>query len=101
VAAGYSLFTLVPAFARDYAQLTERQIGVVFFVNTGVIVIVQLPISRAIEGHRRLRALALMPLLWVVSWLMLDASGYWLTGMAAFVLIMLAMAIFGVGECFH
>ena len=101
VAAGYSLFTLVPAFAREYAQLTERQIGVVFFVNTGVIVIVQLPISRAIEGHRRLRALALMPLLWVVSWLMLDASGYWLTGMAAFVVIMIAMAIFGVGECFH
>jgi len=101
VAAGYSLFTLLPPFARDYAQLSERQIGVVFFVNTSVIVIVQLPISRAIEGHRRLRALALMPLLWVVSWLMVDASGYWLTGGAAFLVILVALAIFGVGECFH
>ena len=101
VAAGYSLFTLLPPFARDYAQLSERQIGVVFFVNTSVIVIVQLPISRAIEGHRRLRALALMPLLWVVSWLMVDASGYWLTGGAAFLVILVALAIFGVGERFH
>src|SRR3954468_15673474 len=34
VAAGYSLFTLLPAFARDQADLSERQIGAVFFVNT-------------------------------------------------------------------
>src|SRR3954447_25796006 len=101
VAAGYSLFNLLPPFARDYAQLSERQIGVVFFVNTGVIVIVQLPISRAIEGHLRLRALALMPLLWIVAWLMVDAGGYWLTGGGAFVVILVALAIFGIGECFH
>src|SRR5207245_11521901 len=68
---------------------------------TGLIVLVQLPISRAIEGHRRLRALALMPLLWIVSWLMVDAGGYWLTGTAAFLVITVALGIFGIGECFH
>jgi MFS family permease len=101
VTAGYSLFNLVPPFARDHGHLSERQIGVVFFVNTGLIVLVQLPISRAIEGRRRLRALALMPALWVVTWLMVDAAGYWLTGVGAFVLITIALAIFGIGECFH
>ncbi|MFL5927413.1 MAG: MFS transporter [Gaiellaceae bacterium] len=101
VAAGYSLINLVPPFARDHAGLSERQIGIVFFVNTGVIVVAQLPISRAIEGHRRLRALALMPLLWAISWLMVDGSGYWLAGTSAFVVIMLALALFGLGECFH
>jgi MFS family permease len=101
VAAGYSLINLVPPFARDQAGLSERQIGIVFFVNTAVIVVLQLPISRAIEGRRRLRALALMPLLWAGSWLMVDAAGYWLAGTAAFVLIMAALALFGVGECFH
>src|SRR4051812_28436593 len=101
VTAGYSLFNLVPPFARDHAHLSERQIGVVFFVNTGLIVLLQLPISRAIEGHRRLRALALMPALWVATWLLVDAGGYWLTGTAAFVVITVALAIFGVGECFH
>jgi MFS family permease len=101
VTAGYSLFNLVPPFARDHAHLSEKQIGVVFFVNTGLIVLAQLPISRAIEGHRRLRALALMPLLWIASWLMVDAGGYWLTGTAAFLVIATAMGIFGIGECFH
>jgi MFS family permease len=101
VAAGYSLFNLVPPFARDHAHVTERQIGVFFFVNTALIVIVQLPISRLIEGRRRMRALALMPALWIVSWLLLDAGAYWLDATAAFVVITVALAIFGIGECFH
>jgi len=101
VAAGYSLFNLVPPFARDQAGVSERQIGIFFFVNTIVIVIVQLPISRAIEGKRRMRALALMPALWIVAWLMLDGGAYWLDTMGAFIVITLALAIFGVGECFH
>jgi len=101
VTAGYSLFNLVPPFARDHAHVTERQIGALFFVNTALIVIVQLPISRALEGRRRLRALALMPVLWIVAWLMLDAGAYWFDTTAAFIVILLALAIFGVGECFH
>ena len=101
VAAGYSLFTLVPPFARDQAGVSERQIGFFFFVNTAVIVIVQLPISRAIEGRRRMRALALMPALWAVAWLLLDGGAYWLGATGAFVVISFALAIFGVGECFH
>src|SRR6478736_2049506 len=101
VAAGYSLFTLVPPFARDHAGVSERQIGFFFFVNTVVIVIVQLPISRAIEGRRRMRALALMPALWAAAWLLLDGGAYWLGATGAFVVIAFALAIFGIGECFH
>ncbi|MFL5954609.1 MAG: MDR family MFS transporter [Gaiellaceae bacterium] len=101
VSAGYSLFNLVPAFARDHARVSEREIGAIFFVNTAMIVLLQLPISRAIEGRRRLRALALMPLLWVVAWLLVDAGGYWFEATSAFVVFTIALAIFGVGECFH
>jgi MFS family permease len=101
VAAGYSLFNLVPPFARDHAHVTEGQIGLFFFFNTVLIVVLQLPISRAIEGRRRMRALALMPASWVVAWLLLDAGGYWLDATAAFVVIAVALALFGVGECFH
>ena len=101
VTAGYALFNLVPPFARDHAHVSEREIGVFFFVNTAVIVIVQLPISRAIEGKRRMRALALMPALWIVAWLMLDGGAYWLHATAAFVVMTVALAIFGIGECFH
>jgi MFS family permease len=101
VAAGYSLFTLLPAFARDQADLSERQIGAIFFVNTIAIVLVQLPLSRWIEGRRRMRALAIMPLLWAIAWLIVDAGGYWFTAGAAFALIAFAMVLFGIGECFH
>jgi MFS family permease len=101
VAAGYSLFNLLPAFARDQAGLSERQIGAVFFVNTLAIVLAQLPLSRWIEGRRRMRALALMPLLWAVAWLLVDAGGYWFTAGTAFLIISFAAVLLGVGECFH
>jgi MFS family permease len=101
VAAGYSLFNLLPAFARDQSHLSERQIGAVFFVNTALIVIAQLPISRWIEGRRRMRALALMPLMWAAAWLIVDAGGYWLTATSAFLVMAFAAAILGIGECFH
>jgi MFS family permease len=101
VAAGYSLFNLLPAFVRDESHLSERQIGAIFFVNTLAIVLAQLPISRWIEGRRRMRALALMPLLWAVAWLLVDAAGYWLTAGVAFALVAFAAILLGIGECFH
>ena len=101
VAAGYSLTSLFPQFARDQSGISERQIGLVFAVNTGVIVLAQLPLSRFIEGKRRMRALALMPLLWAAAWLLVDATGYWLEATAAFVGFAVAYGLFGIGECFH
>jgi MFS family permease len=64
-------------------------------------VLAQLPISRWLEGKRRLRALALMPLLWAVAWLGVDATGYWLEATSAFVAITVFAIAFGVGECLH
>ena len=86
VAAGYSLLSLFPQFARDQSGITERQIGLVFAVNTAAIVLAQLPISHWIEGRRRMRALALMPLLWAVC--LADRRrrpAHWLEATAAFV----------------
>jgi MFS family permease len=101
VAAGYSLFNLVPAFAHDHAGVSLREVGIAFAINTGLIVIVQLPISQAIEGRRRMRALALMPTLWIVAWLLLDGGVYWFDATVAFVFVAVAVGIFGIGECFH
>jgi MFS family permease len=101
VAAGISLLNLVPPFAHDQAGITERQIGIFFLVNTLVIVVVQLPIARWLEGKRRLRAIAIMPLLFAVAWLVVDASGFWFEATAAFALLLVAALILGVAECFH
>lgn len=101
VMAGYSLFNVVTSFVHDEAGVSLSAFGVAFLVNTLVIVILQLPISRAIEGRRRMRALALMPALWVVAWLLVEGAGLWATGLAAAVVVAVALAVFGVGECFH
>lgn len=101
VTAGYSLLNLLPPFVRDHGHVSERQIGAIFFFNTITIVLAQLPLSRWIEGRRRLRALALMPVLWAIAWLGVDASGYWLEATAAFVAVSLCVVVFGIGECFH
>jgi MFS family permease len=101
VTAGYSLFNLVPPFAHDHGGISLREVGIAFAVNTGLIVVLQLPISRAIEGHRRMRALALMPLLWIAGWLVVDGGVYWLHATDAFVAVAVGVGIFGVGECFH
>ena len=101
VAAGYSLINLLPPFIRDQSHVTEKEIGFIFFFNTITIVLAQLPMSRAIEGRRRLRALSLMPFLWAIAWLGVDASGYWLEATGAFVAVTLCAIVFGIGECFH
>jgi MFS family permease len=81
--------------------MSEGAIGGVFFVNTAVIVLAQLGISRMSEGRRRTRMLALLGLTWAVSWLLVPVAGLWLGGLAAAVLIGGAMALFAVGECLH
>ncbi len=101
VTAGYSLINLLPQFARDHSHVSEREIGFIFAVNTGVIVLAQLPLSRWIEGKRRMRALALMPALWAVAWLLVDGTGAWLDATPAFIAFGVAAGLLGVGECFH
>jgi MFS family permease len=101
VAAGYSLLNLLPPFVRDHGHISERQIGLVFFFNTLAIVLAQLPLSRWLEGRRRLRALALMPALWAVAWIGVDATGYWFEASVAFVAVSVCAIVIGIGECFH
>jgi MFS family permease len=101
VAAGISMFNLLPPFVREHAHVSNREIGIFFLVNTLVVGAAQLPVSRLLEGRRRMRALALMPLLFAVSWLALDATGYWLEGAAAFAALAAIAVVLGVGECLH
>jgi MFS family permease len=101
VAAGYALLEVFPVFAKNEAGVTERQIGFIFFANTLAIVLAQLPLTKILEGRRRMPALALMTFVWAVAWLIVFAGGVWLhAGSAAFV-FGLAAVVFGLGECLH
>ena len=53
-----------PAYAKNEAGVSERGIGSIWFVNTVVIVLAQLPIARALEGRRRMPVLALLGVVW-------------------------------------
>jgi predicted MFS family arabinose efflux permease len=101
VSAGYAQVELLPVFAKNEAAVSEREIGVIFLVNTLVIVLAQLPIARLLEGRRRMPALALMTALWAVSWLIVLASGASLEAEAAAAVFAFAVLVFGLGECFQ
>ena len=86
VTAGYAMLEVFPVFAKNEAGVTERQIGFIFFANTLAIVIAQLPLSKLLEGRRRMPALALMTFVWAGAWSIVFAGGVWFqAGSAALV----------------
>jgi predicted MFS family arabinose efflux permease len=101
VSAGYAPVELFPAFAKNEAGVGERAIGVIFLVNTLVIVFAQLPIARFLEGRRRMPALALMTVLWAVAWLIVLVGGASFEAGAAATVFIGAVIVFGLGECFQ
>ncbi len=98
VAVGYEVFALLPPFAKNYAGVSERWVGFIWLANTLLIVLTQLPVSKALEGRRRMMALALMNLLWAVAALIVLAAGELLTATSAALVFVLATVFFGVGE---
>jgi len=98
--AGFSGFELLPVYAKNEAAVSETQIGLVFLVNTIVIVLLQLPIARLAQGRRRMPALGLLGILWAAAWLVVPIAGSETAGTATLLFIG-AMTIFAVGECLH
>ena len=98
--AGFSGFELLPVYAKNEAAVSETQIGIVFLVNTVVIVLLQLPIARLSQGRRRMPALGLLGLLWAAAWLVVPVAGA-RTAVAATLILTLAIVVFAVGECLH
>jgi predicted MFS family arabinose efflux permease len=98
VAVGYEVFALLPPFAKNYAGVSERWVGTMFLANTILIVLIQLPVSKALEGRRRMAALAVMSLLFAAAALIVLGGGIWLTGTAAALVFVGATLVFGVGE---
>lgn len=101
ILAGMSGFELLPVYAKNTAGVDEAAIGAVFFVNTVVIVLAQLPVTKLSEGHRRTRALALLGVVWAVCWVVVPLVGTTLTGRDAAIALGAVMAVFAIGECLH
>ena len=101
IGAGMAQLETLPVYAKNEAGVTERGIGVLFFINTLVIVLAQLPMARLLEGHRRMRTLALLEVVWAAGLLLVPVAGVAVDGRTALFLLAVTFAIIAVGECLH
>ena len=101
ISVGYAMFDLLPVFAKNNAGVSERQIGLIFLANTLLIVLVQMPVTRRLEGRRRMPAFAAMGAIFGLSWLVVLGGGLTLEGVGATIAFSAALALFGLGECIH
>src|SRR6185503_9871470 len=95
VAAAYAqISTTLPPFVKDNASVSEAGIGVIFFVNTVVLVLAQLPIAKALGGHRRMRALSLTGAIFSATCLLVLVAGSWFENATAVALLCGAIVVF-------
>ena len=99
ITAGFSGFDVLPVYAKNEAGLTEAQIGLLFFVNTLVIVLAQGPIARIARGRRRMPTLALLGGVWAAGWLLVPVAGE--SPALALGLLAGTMVAFALGQCLH
>lgn len=102
VAAAYALVaTMLPPFVKEHAAVSEAGIGAIFFANTLVLVVAQLPLAKALGGRSRLRALATAGAIFSATSLGVLAAGTWLDGTTAVVALCGVIVVFSIAECLH
>ena len=102
VTAAYAqVATMLPPYVKEHAAVGEAGIGVIFLVNTLVLVLAQLPFAKGLGGHNRVRALATAGAVFSGTSLGVLAAGTWLDGTAAVVLLCAVIVAFSIGECLH
>ena len=99
ISSGYAQFEAgYTAFATQQADLQPRLLGIAFAANTGMIVASQMLVLKRLEGRSRTGALTIVLVIWAASWLFVGAAGLVPgTGLATALLIV-APAIFAIGE---
>lgn len=88
----------IPAFARSVSRVDTGIIGIAFAANTAVIVLLQFWVLQRIEGHRRTRVGLVMLVIWSLAWVAFGLSGLLPDSLAAGVLVIAFLALFGLGE---
>lgn len=91
--------SMFPVFARNQGRVSEDTIGLLFLLNAILIIAAQLPVAKAIEGHRRARGLAIMCLLFAAAWTLVELAG--LTPALAIALLLAGIACLSIGECLY
>jgi MFS family permease len=101
IAAGMAQLETLPVYAKNEAGISEQGIGVLFFLNTVVIVLAQLPTARLLEGHRRMRTLAALGVVWASALFIVPLAGTAADGYVAGAVLAVTFCVIAVGECLH
>ena len=101
IAVGWGVFTwVVPPYARGEVGAGLQLIGLLLLANALTVVLAQIPVARLAEGRRRATIMALGAFAFVPACLLVLAARY-VELRAAEGLLLAAVVVVGVGECFH
>ncbi|HLO36236.1 MAG TPA: MFS transporter [Candidatus Deferrimicrobium sp.] len=102
VVVGHTFFSNILApFAQTYTPVGPAGIGIIFLVNTSVVVIAQIPAVRVVARMRRTHAFAAASALFAVSLLAVLPGTLVHSELAATSLLAGAAIVFAIGECLH
>ena len=87
----------IPPFMTTFAHLPVNAIGLVFAVNTLVIVVGQVWVLHRIEGRSRTRLLVVVAVMWALCWVCVAGAGF-LSPVMAGAMIAVGVGIFAIGE---
>lgn len=90
----------LPAFATVEAHAPVRVVALALTANTALIVVAQLFVLRLVRALRRSRALAMIGVIWAVSWAIFGLAGLGLPYAVRIGCILGFAALFGLGETF-
>jgi MFS family permease len=102
VAAGIApMLLILPAFARGVPGIAAGSIGLIYAVNTAVVLLAQLRITSIVRGRSPAVVLAVGATAWTLAWAMIAATGWLLSGWPAVAALAGAMTIYAIGECVY
>jgi MFS family permease len=102
VAGAVALFVGVfPVYAKGETGVSEDEIGLLFLINSLLIIGLQVRVARGQAGRRRMSALARMGALFASSWLLVLTAGLVGGHAAALGALLAAIGLFSWAECLY
>jgi hypothetical protein len=95
------MLLILPAFARGIPGVAAGSIGLIYAVNTAVILLAQLRITKAVGGRSPALMLAIGAAIWTVTWGVIALTGWLLHGWVAVLALAAALAVYATGECIY
>ncbi|GAA1626849.1 MFS transporter [Kribbella alba] len=100
IAVGWGVFTwLLPPYAEGGLGISASLIGLLLLANAATVAVAQVPIAKFAEGRRRVTVMGLAAWAFVGACQLVITAG--VTAEAATVMLVAAVILVGLGECFH